>query len=540
MALNFPNVSLLGLAQESRILGAGFHYANSKRLSINGLITDLPATFGITGVWTGSLGMLATIANNANFQALTLNGVNFGSGRITSLTFSPDGISNDVKTKGYTAELVVQESGDLFNLTGHYYSGINTTNWQYLNSFNEDYQFQRKDNGGYSYTHSANIQFSSGVGATDAIVSAKALARSLFTGSNLGFAFYSGYTNKLGKRFNRESYDLIDNTCSFDETFEFDADSGDYSVTRTNQFQLATDGIITVAENGQIRGIVDPTYRTAQAALAGEMGGAYDRCNTVFGLYAPADPYPLISSPLVSSRTIDIFTNNLAYGVTFSNDISNYGAYTWDYTQQISYADDITRVAENGTILGRGNKTEAYNAALAGYEVVKAGAPARTAALYAAWVGSPYYFLDTQQIKWSPVKGAVEYGYNYSNEPVMVGTDGIKRIDTAIANERPIYMYGRFAIFNEKEIVQDQQQETEGASTISVALLGEKSVPLSAYLSNAKTVVNAIVGSGYAPYNTTGYFLEDSTYTFNPNENGANVNVRYRYNKLANQIVAIE
>lgn len=537
MALIFPNVGLLGLSQESRFLGAGFNYSNSKRLSINGLVTDLPAVFGITGVWTGSLGMLATIANNANFQPLILNGVNFGSGRIQSMAFSPE---IDVKTKSYTAELVVQESGDLFNLTGYYYSGINTAGWQYLNNFDENYQFQRKDNGGYSYTHSANVQFSSGVGQLDAIMAAKALARSIFTGSNLGYAFYSGFTNKLGKRFMRESYDLIDNTCAFDETFDFDSNSGDYSVTRTNAYQLGTDGVITVAENAQIRGIVDSTYQNALNALAGEMAGAYDRCNSVFGLYAPANPYPLISSPTVSNRTIDVFNNNLGYSVTFTNDITNYGAFTWDYTQQITYADNIARLTENGSVVGRGNRTEAYSAALAGYaDTVKAGAPARAASFYSQWIGSSYYFLDTQQVKWSPVKGAIEYSYNYSNEPVVVGTDGIKRIDTAIPNERPVYSYGRFAIFNEKEIVQDEKQETEGSTTISVQLAGEKAVPLSVYLENAKTTVNAIVGSGYNAYDTTGYFLNESTYSFNPNQNGANVNVHYRYNKLASKTVAI-
>ena len=82
MPLNFPNVSVLGVDHNLRFFDAGFQYASSKRLSIGGSMLDLIVGFGITGIWTGEEGVLATIRNNQNYQALILNGVNFGSGRI--------------------------------------------------------------------------------------------------------------------------------------------------------------------------------------------------------------------------------------------------------------------------------------------------------------------------------------------------------------------------------------------------------------------------------------------------------------------------
>jgi hypothetical protein len=219
MSLNFPNVSVLGLNQEARFFGAGFEYASFRRLSVAGTVNDLIVGFGITGIWTGVEGVLNTIQNNKNYQPLVLNGVDFGSGRIENISFDA---GLDVRLKTYQANITVFDSGNLFNFTGTYYSGIDTSNFQYLQAFSENYAFNKKLNGGYSYSHDASMQFTSGVGQLNSIDAAQTLARTLFTGSNLGFAFYPGFADKQGKRYITEAYDTISNECSFQETFDFD------------------------------------------------------------------------------------------------------------------------------------------------------------------------------------------------------------------------------------------------------------------------------------------------------------------------------
>lgn len=203
MPLYFQNVSSLSIQQQSRFFQAGFNYSANKNLNIRGLLTDLTNSFGVTGIWSGiSDTNLAAI----DYQPLLINGVNFGSGRITSINYDSD---KDVRTKGYNATIEVLESGNLFNFTGSNYNGIDLRNSQYLEDFNENWSFSKKPNGGYSSNHSASIRFTTGVGNLNAIEAAKSLAKTLFTGSNLGFAFYSGYSNKQGKRFFTESYNLI-------------------------------------------------------------------------------------------------------------------------------------------------------------------------------------------------------------------------------------------------------------------------------------------------------------------------------------------
>lgn len=541
MPFSFPNVSILGVTQNSRFLGAGFQYSNLQTLTVEGLCIDLTETQGISGVWSGAQGVLQTVQNQNNFQELILNGRSFGTGRVQSITYGP---GDDVRTKTYRASLIVYQSGNLFNFTGTYYTGINTQGWQYLDQFSEDWRFDQKQNGGYDYTHGATIQFNSGVGNLNAITAAKTLARSLFTGSALGLAFYSGYTSKQGKRFFTESYNLINNSCDFRETFDFNNDNGAYSATQTNSWEISPEGVISVSENGQIQGIVNPTYLAAMAALGTQMTGCYYRCNQLFVAYSPPGSAPLQNTPATLGKTLDIFGNSLTYEVSFNNSPVNSGSFFWDYTQTVDRQNDIMRITENGTIRGRGeNRTVAFEAAQAGrVQVVGNGIPVgqqgvfnRVTALYNQIGTTNPAFIETQSQSFSPYRGTVGYSYQFSNEAVLVGDNGVKRMNVEQNDQPPIYSYNTVNIVGApgqgKQIAQNNQQSTLGAAQVSVSMLGEKSVPLSTYLTNAKTVLN-----GYIPVGTDPVII-DASYTFTPNQNAADATVGWAYSKAAPQTI---
>lgn len=534
MALSFPNVSLLSFVQDSRFFDAGFNYSNSQRLTVNGILLDLINSQGVSGIWTGVNGLVNTVAVNTNFQPLILNGVNFGSGRIQNLSFSP-GI--DVQTKTYTADLIVSTTGSLTNLTGFYYSGLDISNFQFLQSFSEAYDFTRKENGGYSYTHNATIAFNSGdAGTLNAIGAAKALAKTLFTGSNLGFAFYSGYTNKAGKRFYTESYNLIDNSCSFNETFDFDSYSGTYSVIRTNRYELTEEGVINISENANIKGIIDPTFDAAGTALKMEADGAFARCSGLYLSYAPGGSYPLLSTPIVQSYVTDSFNNNLGYTLGYTNQINNSGAYLWNYTQQIDLVDGIVRASEVGQIQGDGaNRSISYQNALDAFtNVVTPGVYGRMGTFYASEINPTpaVYFIETQQQSHSPIKGIISYTYAFTNESIINGSNGVKRIDVKVGGPEPVYLYGRFSIVNSKEIVQDEQQQTLGDMIYDMTIRGERTIPLSVYLANATTQFNNLLGSG-VPLNSIAFYISEAGYAYEPNTSVVNVSLRTPYNEPA-------
>lgn len=521
MPLSFPNVALLGLSQDSRFFDAGFQYSANRRLTVQGVVTDLTNSFGITGIWTGAEGLLATVRNQNNYQDLYLNGVSFGSGKIESITFDP---GLDVRTKNYQATITVQDSGNLFNLTGFFYSGIDTSNFRYLNSFSENYSFDRKLNGGYSVSQSASVQFSSGVGQLNAIQAAQSLARTLFTGSNLGFAFYSGYTNKQGKRFFEESYNLIDNSVSFQSTFDFDNNLGNYSATRTNTVDFGEDGIIRTTEQGNIRGIENPNYQRALSALSTELTGSYYRCSGAAKVYLPSGSL-LLPYPVSQGRTLDVFNNNLNYEISYDNNPNNSGTYFWDYTQQISRQDGIGTIDENGSIIGRGsNRTLAFAASQNGFTNIRNGIPGRTTALFLSSFGSNVNFLESKREAFSPFQGRVNYDYQYSNDPSLISNSGIRRKEITVDSTSPIYAYNKVNIFNYKEIAQNDYQSTVGQTSIKVNMQGDKTVALSDFLATGQAELTNRAPAGNDRY------IDNITYSFDPNNGVAETNLTWIYN----------
>ncbi len=526
--LSFPQVSLLGYSQDSRFFDAGFQYASFRRLTIQGTVNDLAATFGISGTWSGDMGMLNTVRNNHDYDALILNGVDFGSGRIESISFEP---GLDVKTKGYQANLVVYDSGNLFNLTGFYYSGVNLSNASLLNGFSETYSFTKKQNGGYAYSHDATVQFISGAQHLNTISAAQDVARSLFTGSNLGMAFYPGYTNTQGKRYVTESYNLIDGSCAFQETFDFDNDNGAYSAIQTVSVERGEDGIVRATEQGTIRGIQNPNYQLALTALSAQMTGSYYRCSGATTTYFPTGAI-LITSPISQGRQIDIFNNNIGYTVAFDNSPVNQRTYFWDYTLQAAKQGDVSTVTENGTLIGRGeNTTVSFNNAQAGFVTVKAGIPSRTTALFVAPYIPVTNYLENKQESYAPIQGQVGYTYVYSNDPTLIADSGVRRKSVSESTDASLYSYNKLAIFNLAEIAQNDYQSTQESVAVSVEMEGDKTVALSGYLTAAITEINSRIPTGNDRY------IGGVNYSFAPNEGAAAVHLTWRLNQSGVQTI---
>jgi hypothetical protein len=518
----FQNVEVLSLSQEYRFLGAGFNFASTKNIVVRGLIESLTTTYGITGIWTG---IYSELTNNNEFGQIILNNFNLGTGRLLSLNFEP---GDDVRIKSYTASLVVFDSGNLFNFSGSYYTGIDIGNFQYLDAFNETYNFNRKQNLGYSYDHKADIKFNSGVGTLYSIGAAQNLAKTLFTGSQLGFAFYSGFTSKQGRRLYSEVYNIIDNTCSFDEIFDFDSNSGNYSVTRTNAFTLSENGIINVIENALIRGITIPTWQQASNALAAEMSGAYDRCNVLYQNYGPANDYDLITTPTVRGTVFDVFNNRLEYSLTFSNDRSNSGIYIWNYEDNFTrQPNGVWLCTEQGQVIGKAqNRTLAFANAQTGINLVDSTISPRISGLYLSELGSGYNFMDSKSWNFVPNQGQINYSYNFSNEPILPSTGGVKKIQFTSNKEEPIYQYNKFNVFNFKEFIQDAQQTRLGSKDVEMTLIGDSYVSLPIYLENAKSQLNTLLPTGID------VFISDSSYDFNPNENTLQVKLDWKFNQI--------
>lgn len=519
MSLNFQNIATLSIQQKPVFFKAGFNYSTQKTLNIGGLLTDLTNSFGVTGIWTG---IFDTNKAAIDYQPLIINGVNFGSGRITSISYDQ---GNDVRIKNYRASIEVLDSGNLFNFTGSNYDGIDLSNSQYLEEFNENWSFQKKQNGGYSSNHSASIKFTTGVGNLNAIETAKSFAKTLFTGSNLGFAFYSGYSNKQGKRFFSESYNLIDKSCSFGESFDFDNDNGSYSAIRTHNVALDQVGIISISEKAQIRGIENINYQKALAALNGELTGSYYRCSGVASYYFPTGAV-LINSPISQSRSFDLFSNILSYESNYNNNPNNSGTYFWDYTQQVSRANGIGTISENGTILGRGaNPSISFVGAQNGFSFVKNGINGRITNSFVESFASGNNFLQSKSESYTPLAGQISYNYQYSNDPSLIANSGIRKKEIIVQNQNVIHSFNKLNIFNYKEVAQDDKQSTVGVSTVNVNMQGDKTVSLSDFLTMATSSINSNVPVG------NNIYIGDASYSYSKDDGNVDASLSWVYNK---------
>lgn len=518
--LKFDNISTASVEHQSLFFNAGFNYSTLKNMSVEGYVLDLANSNGVSGIWTG---INAVIDNAQDYQIIYLNGVSFGSGKVNSISFSED---VDVRKKTYSADLSIMESGNLFNMTGDYY-GFEFDSPSFIEEFNEDYNFQQKTNGGYAYNHSATIRFSSGGQGNDTIILAQALAKKMFTGANLGFAFYSGFTNKQGKRFFTERYNKIDGGCAFEESFDFDANSGNYSALYNNRYELAQDGLITVIEQGEIRGIENPNFEKAQLALNAEVGTAYSRAVDVFNIYAPSGANSLMSTPTTKQFSYNLFDNVIGYNVTFNNDIANSGLFFWNYDTSAERSAGISKISENGQLIGHTNtQREGFNIAKEAFLGVKSGISARVAQYYNQYVGTGVLFLETKSENYAPINAEVNYNYQFSDEPVLVGVGGVKRIYVEQTTVKPLYSYNIFDVPNAGQVPQLSYAGSQGEKSLQIRLVGEYNVPLNTYLSNAVTVANTEVPAG------TNVRIVAANYTFSPNEKAVEVQLRWLYNNF--------
>ncbi len=109
----------------------------------------------------------------------------------------------------------------------------------------------------------------------------------------------------------------------------------------------------------------------------------------------------------------------------------------------------------------------------------------------------------------------------------------MKNIRVTESNNNPVYSYTQFGIFNTKTIIQDQSNGTVGQKGLSLQLRGEPGVVLSTYLSNAINYANTSIPAG------TNTRINQAEYSFDENNNLAEVNIGWEYNQTAVKTVKV-
>lgn len=481
--INFQGADLLSLSNRSNFLGDGIFKLNTTTaLTIEGWVTDLSNSAGVSGILSGVENL---IESSQDFQPVVLNGIDFGSGRVLSWEFS-EGVW--VRTCRYTANIEVYNSGELYNMTDQYYSGLQSlfnapqTQTPLIRELTEDFQFNLTREKEYSYTHNCSVSFWSGIG-TDPLQLAKNVASGLiYSSAPFGFinAQYSGfYATSSGKKIYTENYNLITNQVNISQNFTSLPPSGCYSIQLKQSCQTDQDGITTTQENGNILGLCLPIYNSALSGLAVEVPKSFSRCSGIFQFYAPSGATPLNSEPISKNTTLDSFNGRITYNITYNNNPFYFNQYYWEYTASIQEDQNtIVTTAENGLIRGYGklNTLEKFARAISGYNVVKTGILPRLEQFYFDFVGynEPLHLIGRDEGR-SPYRGEVTYSREYTDDPTFIDDPYIQKATVVINQNLPKHIFGTYNVLNQKEIVQIGGNTELAADTIQISLNTQRS-----------------------------------------------------------------
>lgn len=515
--INFSGASLLGYQQNYEYFGDVFQYRLTRNISIKGWVLALDNAQGIAPVWTGISGLLS---GAVDYDDIILNDISFGAGRVESLEFS-DG--NDVRKKDYTANLTCYESGDLSNLSGELYSGIDPSYYNKVLSMEEKFSFQ-DGQGLRGYEHNLSIQLSSGDGAEDPKVIAKSIAQNLFNNKITKLIDPNFVANS--SKYYLEAYNAITNQCSFTEKARYNQINLPYSFDYSHSLDLKEDGITNISEKGIIMGLSGDRISAAYSGYSEQETLIPSRCSGIFGAYN-AYGFELFGSPISTSKQVDTFGGKIIYQFNYSNDPRLTGDCSWDYSQQLNKeTNGVYTIGEEGSIMGIGKKepsltSEKLLKAINFWSGVSSGLLDRAK----SFSECTYLNMTESSTSIAEFRGTIQYSRQFTSDPT-ISSGVIRKITSQFSDSIPIDRYNSFALANRGDIEQPASVNNLGKRSISIDLVGERSASFSDFYSAG---LNAVQNN---PPTGEEVILESLGFSVKPLEGLGNVSASYTFTRL--------
>lgn len=521
MALEFIHVKLLKYSHRPVILNAGLRVRIEKRITITGRLADGTNTSGVSALFAKESRVLAAATD---YDEIILNGISFGSGKIENIIFA-GGVM--VRDEDYTYEISCYEEGNLFNASSGVYTGITWTDSDKIESLNESLQYEDNERGDRTYNHSVDVKFTNYSSVADGTNKAKALAAVFFNATSGLGAFLNTYAAMgTAKKLYTESYNIIDCSSSFTETVVIPRErSGNYSYSLSYQINQGEDGFVTVSEKCDIKGLTNPRLTGALEGMAALSAGVYTRVAAVYSAYAFSSA-TLFSNPIQKNVTVNKFTGEIGLESSFSNDPKYQHEATWEYILEASKeASGYYTVSEAGSVVGHGRPlVDKFQNAQTFYDsTVRPNIATRVAAYYLLVSGRSLSLLKVAESKsQDEYAGSIRYGQTFTDNNLYSDGD-IRRTDATITVSRPTHITQKYAIFNQKELVQPQSQSSLGTVSYQVRLKGKRGTPLATYLTSAKAVVSSNLPA------TSDRFIESVQYQFSPRVNEFDMSLTIKY-----------
>jgi hypothetical protein len=551
MALNFENASLLSFNRDSKYLGGNFRYGFTKSLTIKGFLYESTNGSGVSGNLNTISGILES--GNNSYQDIILNGVNFGSGKITSFSFDEP---NPVRLGSYTVSVEIPESGEISNLPDDsYYTGLSfltETDLTKVEDITESFDFSTAEDGKFTYKH--DLSFKIIDPDTDgSIALAKSLAQNFYN-SEPSFGLldnqYSGYYSLgSGAKYFSESYDLVNHEFSFSKNYSTNSNqfisgaNGAYNLNVAHQISIAEDGKIEIVENGIVKSL-DLNIANALSGAKYEIyNNSISRVSGVYTGYGYGSEYifstgssselgglrNFYTNPINVSYDFDLSSNSVSYSASFTNnefyDASGEASNKFSISesngivttsQDISYSFNIlTGLTSGAFALVKDKSLQLENS-------FSAATGLGTNFLYQRdFMSHKDFFVETSRSV--SVKNSDKLSFNLSiqreNDQGLINLpSGFKRINISHQDNYGVSVFTEknFADENGNQFFQDIPLTNESSRDVSLTAIMERQIQnpfdnLSTYINQIN--INYCEASGI---DTIGkFFVDNSNYIFN-------------------------
>ena len=407
MATTFQNAlnlsgSAMSLSFENKYLGQNYgSYGRTKTIGFKGIILPTDQLSGISTTFS----TYEEIKNSAHDSCATntefsINGRNFGSGKVLSVSFAER--ENPITVGSYDMEFLIYEGGgydstqatDIFS--SDLSSKIAARKPHLIDNIDESFTFNREEDGSLSLTHDFSVKYSSGENGFDYVAAAQELASGFYVDlANLPDYGFFGDTAGLyndtyldaSKFLYNESYDLVGLNFSFSKNYN-SLEAANKAASERHAINIERDeqGYFTVSENGEIKANDNLGSTQLFTTLNSNISGARNSFSRCDGLFNSVKDYASSSSVnnLYTGHTefgynLNEKTQTLSYNVSYTNNPRFTSSGIHEYSQSLTedkLGGSIT-ITENGSFRPYGNKTSDFDAITAIKDMVNTNAPAR-------------------------------------------------------------------------------------------------------------------------------------------------------------------
>lgn len=503
----------LGISIESKFWGAEIRYSKSQVYALKGTLLS-NTTSGISGIYTKQDQIVTGFQND--YLPFIIDGKIIGYPIVKSISFDN---GNLVQKDVYNIELEFLESGDPFQITGLNYgfTGVSGLFYNVL-SLSESLDYTT-DFRGYSYIHNIDIQYRTGFNI-DPLLNAKIIASGLINNKS-AFPFITS-----GGSFGRKTYQERENTLDgiYGVTENFDGSTGNlpYQHLYSIKLELSENGIVTVSQEGTIKGFDPDKYTNAKSGYGVIKNDIYPNCS---GFYAARFSGSNINPVyLTDSRSDNIYTAIIQYNRVFTDE-SGVSNVRWQYNHQSTLDGNYVQANEQGSIIGLGHISERFNQASGFFLTIQPGIKGRILQRMTGFGVTGDMSQISLEKAFNRFNGTVAYNFGYSNNAGIGVGSGIHIYSLNIVDELPVANKVSFGVPNVAIIQQSLGSTSQGQRTVNVQTQAFRETSQQTILDFTRDKFNGNIPSNGA----SDVFINGINLNFNPIDNHLDGSITYLY-----------